>query len=368
MYINRKYNAIITHSAEKINLRENYMAKAKKNDSGKWEIQATKTIDGKKIRKRFYGKTKKEAEYNAAVWANSVTEEKESDIKLADALKAYIESRRYILSPSTIEGYEKIKRNYFLDIQEKRISDITFEMLQKAVNELSKDKSAKTVNNAFALIKSVLKQYDISCENIRLPKNVKQIKQYPPLEDVLRAIYGSDVFVPCILAMWLSLRMSEVRGVKYGDIHDGKIYIKDTLLHVNNEDIFIENRTKSYQSTRIISFPESLRAMIGEGEPGEFIVKDTRNYIYKKLQKLLTDAGVPNISFHDLRHYNAAVMGQLGISDKYAMERGGWDTESIYHKTYQFSFDEYKEKADKSINSFFENAIESAQQSAQFTE
>lgn len=341
------------------------MAKAKKNDSGKWEIQATKTIDGKKIRKRFYGKTKKEAELLAAVWVNEGKENDKADKLLSDALNEYIDSRRYILSPSTIEGYEKIKRNYFTDLQQKKISAITFEMLQAAVNEMSKDKSPKTVNNAFALIKGVLKKYDISCDNIRVPKNVKQIKQYPPLDDVLKAIYGSDVFIPCILAIWLSLRMSEVRGVKYGDIHDGKIYIKDTLLHVNNEDIFIENRTKSYQSTRIISFPESLRAMIGEGEPGEFIVKDSRNYIYKKLQKLLKEAGVPNISFHDLRHYNAAVMGQLGISDKYAMERGGWDTESIYHKTYQFSFDEYKEKADNSINSFFENAIESAQKSAQ---
>ena len=357
MYINRKYNAIITHSAEKINLRENYMAKAKKNDAGKWEVQATKTIDGKKIRKRFYGKTKKEAEGAAALWVlNSEAERSASSMTLGQAVDIYIESRSNVCSPSTIANYQKIRRCNFTELYDMRLNELTSDTLQTAVNEFSETHSAKTVHNAYNLLSAAMKKQGIT-HVVALPKKKKTLSKLPPIDDVINAIVGSEIECACLLAMWLSLRMSEVRGLRYDDIDGDYILIRNTRILIKGEDIFKES-TKTYQSTRRLSLPSYLKNLCGAGKPEEFIVNMSANQIYYRLQDLLAEAGVPSIRFHDLRHYNASAMGELGIADVYAMERGGWDTSSIYHRTYQHTFDEYKREADAKINKYFVEKVQ----------
>ena len=59
--------------------------------------------------------------------------------------------------------------------------------------------------------------------------------------------------------------------------------------------------------------------------------------------------------FHDLRHLNASVMLQLGIPDKYAMERGGWSTNQTLKNVYQHTFSAERQIVDDKIDQFFEN-------------
>ena len=67
--------------------------------------------------------------------------------------------------------------------------------------------------------------------------------------------------------------------------------------------------------------------------------------------------GLPHMTFHDLRHLNASVMLQLGIPDKYAMERGGWSTTSTLKSVYQHTFSEEREAVNRKINEYFENIV-----------
>lgn len=46
----------------------------------------------------------------------------------------------------------------------------------------------------------------------------------------------------------------------------------------------------------------------------------------------------------------------LGIPDKYAMERGGWSTNSTLKTVYQHTFSEERRRVDEQIDGFF-NAI-----------
>lgn len=46
----------------------------------------------------------------------------------------------------------------------------------------------------------------------------------------------------------------------------------------------------------------------------------------------------------------------LGIPDKYAMERGGWSTNSTLKAVYQHTFSDERKKVDDKIDDFF-NAI-----------
>lgn len=81
--------------------------------------------------------------------------------------------------------------------------------------------------------------------------------------------------------------------------------------------------------------------------------------IYKHFVKFIAAAGLPHMTFHDLRHLNASVMLMLGVPDKYAMERGGWSSPSIMKSVYQHTFTAERQAIDKKIDSYFESALDS---------
>lgn len=57
------------------------------------------------------------------------------------------------------------------------------------------------------------------------------------------------------------------------------------------------------------------------------------------------------------RHLNASVMLSLGVPDKYAMERGGWATNSTLKNVYQHTFSEERKQVDEMIDRYFEEAL-----------
>lgn len=63
------------------------------------------------------------------------------------------------------------------------------------------------------------------------------------------------------------------------------------------------------------------------------------------------------MTFHDLRHVNASVMALLQIPDKYAMERGGWKTDSTMKGTYTHTFSKARKDVDQIIDSYFKKQI-----------
>lgn len=48
----------------------------------------------------------------------------------------------------------------------------------------------------------------------------------------------------------------------------------------------------------------------------------------------------------------------LNIHDKYAMERGGWSTNSTLKSVYQHTFSEERKQVDKKIDDFFNSLLE----------
>ena len=86
---------------------------AKQLPSGSWFCRVR--VDGKDI--AITRPTKKEAEAEAMAVKHGIIEAKEKPDKrsttLEDAESAYIAERDGFVSPSTIAGYEKFKRNCF---------------------------------------------------------------------------------------------------------------------------------------------------------------------------------------------------------------------------------------------------------------
>ena len=158
--------------------------------------------------------------------------------------------------------------------------------------------------------------------------------------------------------MWLSLRMSEVLGLRYGDVRDGHLIVHSVVIQINKERIIDADRAKTTNSTRVLKIPPYIMQLIGSGKSEDHIVTLPSYSISQRFSRILNKNNIPHITFHDLRHINASVMLRLGISDKIAMERGGWASTNVLKRVYQESFIGDRENADSIIDNYFETMIE----------
>lgn len=329
------------------------MAKAKKLPSGNWRVQ----VYANGQRRSFTAPTKKEAELIALEWLNG--KRGESDCRtVGECIDDYIKAKENILSPSTIDGYKRWKRNCLDSLCGIHLDRLTPMHVQKAMNELALTKSAKTVRNAHGLLVSVLGVYAPEIRlKTTLPPLQKKIKQLPPVEEVLRAVIGTDIELPCMLAIWCGMRMSEIRGAKKSDIKDNVLTIHSTIVTIDGEHIEKEG-TKTFDSTRQLKLPGYIMELINDlPDKQEFLTTLSGQAIYKRFSRLLEANDIEHMTFHELRHMNASVMLALGIPDKYAMERGGWSSPNIMKSVYQHTFSTERENADRIVDKFFENLV-----------
>lgn len=336
------------------------MARAKKLKSGNWNVQVLVGIDenGKRIRKSFTAPTRWEAERIAAEYIENGKKEEER-LTVGEAIDGYIRNKENVLAPSTIRGYKIIRKNRLKSLMNLDVHEVNNFTMQKAINEDSKKVGWKSINEAKHLVVTALKMYDIRLDlNVTLPAKKPKIKELPTAEQVIRIIRGTDVELPCILAMWLSLRISEVRGLQFGDL-------KGNVLTVRRSNVYFDGKNnvreinKTYNSTRQLTIPDYIKHLI-EAVPHEnetdFIVTMEYQTIRSKFQKLLAENGL-KMTFHDLRHLSASVMLMLNIPDKYAMERGGWSTNATLKAVYQHTFSDERKLVDQKIDNYFNNIL-----------
>lgn len=331
------------------------MAKAKKLPSGNWRIRIGAGEGGKT--KSFTAPTKKECEIMAAEFIAG-RKRLPSEMTVEQAIDAYIDQRSNLLSPSTIQGYHTIKKNYLGGFGKKRLCDIDKNSLQSFVNSLSEKYAPKTVYNTIGLVSSVLRTFSPETNtDVKLPPKKREIRQFPTPQEIIAAFKGSEIELPVLMALWLGMRMSEIRGANKADIEDGVLTIRRTVLDVEGEQV-VRDATKTFYSTRQLRLPSYIISLIdalpAEQEP---LTVMSGSMIYKRFIATLEKNNLPKIRFHDLRHLNASLMLSLGIPDKYAMERGGWSNPTIMRSVYQHTFDADRQKVDAIIDGFFNGLV-----------
>lgn len=303
---------------------------------------------------------KNEAELMAREYLAGKREKREKGKTVGECIDEYINLKENILSPTTIAEYRRCKKSELISLCDMYLTDLTANDVQELVNKLALTKKPKTVRNAHGLLASVLNVYlpDLRLRTT-LPKPQKKFKELPSVDKVLNAIIGTDIELPCMLAIWCGFRMSEIRGIKHSDIKNGILKIHRTKLCVEGHDVVREN-TKTFDSTRLMRLPQYILDLIDKvPKDQEFLVPWIDNTIYCKLQRLLKKAGITeHMSFHDLRHMNASVMLALKIPDKYAMERGGWSSPAIMKNVYQHTFSAERDAVDAKIDNFFTAMID----------
>lgn len=353
------------------------MATAKKLRSGSWNVTVYDYTDesGKRIYRSFTAPTKAEVEYQAALFKKEkgAGKKKRQEIKkvtVGDVCDKYIEICE-LLSPSTVSGYKKIRRTTFQTLMGVDVEDLDDTVMQNYINEESRRQgrrgpiSPKTVRNSYGFISSSLKEICHKTFNVKLPQDKPTFKEYPEPAKVIAAIKGSDIELPCMLAIWLSFSMSEIRGLMCSSIRNGCIYIDQVLIDVDNMKIYKDNAKVSTRN-RKLELPEYLKNMIEKTEvfrnyieTGEDLplISFTSYTINRKFKKLMENAGISGLTFHSLRHLNASAMLALDIPTKYAMERGGWKTPKTMQTVYQHTFSSQRKIADAKVDDYFNSIV-----------
>lgn len=334
--------------------------------SDKWRCQVM--VDGKRV--SITADTPEEANALAlAQKAGLIEQTKEDDqaragnITLTAAIDKYIEARKNVLSPSTINGYKEIQRNRFPDLMHTKVSRIGPESIQEAVNAEAKKVSAKTLKNAMGLIVAVVSQYqEINTKRIRLPQRKKKEHAFldeQGLINLFDAIRGDLVELPLLLGIWLGMRRSEIMGLCWDcvDFDNSQIHVRRT--YVMGEDGYVlRDELKTEASRRTLDCPgyimEKLKVYTPNHREGRVFTMHP-NTLYKNMKKRCEEHGIDFVGVHGLRHTNATVMLSLGIIDKVAMARGGWSTDITMKQIYQHVFNSDKEKAGNMVDTFFQN-------------
>ncbi|MBP5431080.1 site-specific integrase [Ruminococcus sp.] len=338
------------------------MAKAVQLPSGSWRVRVYDKELGKQVSftSQLEGKAgKAEAELMAREYQLGKRQRAKKGKTVGECIDEYINLKENILSPTTISSYRKDKKNNLSELCGIPLNELTSTDIQAHMNKLSLTKSAKTVRSAHGLLVSVLHVFAPDMRiTTTLPKVQKKIKQLPTVQEVMKAVIGSDIELPCLLAMWCSLRMSEVRGARKSDIKDGVLTIQNTIVTADGENIE-KQETKTIESTRQIKLPERIISLIN-ALPKEQVYLTTLSgqALYKRFSRLLEAKGVQHMTFHDLRHMNASVMLALGIPDKYAMERGGWSSPHVMKSVYQHTFTAERQAADDKIDDYFNDILD----------
>jgi integrase len=343
--------------------------------SGKYRAQVFIGTDeqGRRLYQSFIADTEDEADFEALSFKLGKGKHVErKDITLRAAMRACIESKRGILSPATIQGYEVIERNFgsFLDTP---ILQITKLSLQMAITQYAfrprndgrpGNVSAKTVRNAHGFISSVLRQNGIEIGEIALPQR-QEIEYATPFDEelanIFEAVRGTSIEIPVLLAAFCSLRRGEICGLRFSDVDYVKkmIRIDRSRLRVGTDDHIKAPKTKT--SRRVVFVTDYILQLI-EALPREseddYIFNLTPNVLTRRFPEILKQHGIQPCRFHDLRHSFASVLYDHGIDLSYIQTVGGWASDAVMKRVYiQASERSAKEKS-TAANSVFERLLQ----------
>lgn len=343
------------------------MATAKKQPSGMWKVRVYHYIDenGKQHYKSFTGKTKKEAEKMALDFSASLASRE--DITFGEAVERYINSRSYTLSPTSINGYRTIAKNYIDPIRRVRLSKLTNEQLQKTLDLVAADHAPKTVQNVQGLISSTLKMFPVSFQpRMKSPAKVKVEVLVPSDEDIKKMLddaRGRSIELPIMLAAFGSLRRGEVCGLCADCVHEDHITIKRVMVKDQTGNWVIKEQPKTYAGYRDVPLPpdvmEKVRSEAKGKNPTERIIDMCPQTVYTAYKRVIQRCGLPDFKFHALRHYFATFCHSLGIPDQYIAEIGGWDDVATLTRIYQHTMKNKKSSVADMISAHYSDITES---------
>ena len=341
------------------------------NKDGKKSYQITvegnaDPITGKRNRKFETVKgTKKDAEARMREMMDEMDNggiKKRTAIKLQDWLDTYITKYKINIEETTRAGYKEKCRNCINPyIGEYPISALNPDIVQELVNKLDDEKkSPKTIRNAFNILSSALEKAKIAhmisynpCDGVELPGRKKykaKIYDTDDIQTVLKAAEGTDMYLPILLLLSLGLRRGELCGLKWEhiDFKGRVVHICENTVLANGK--IITKKPKSEAGERDIPLGKELMVALREAQRRYFKNRDSlgtafhdHGYVFckengdqyrpdsitQKWCRFRTKYDLKKVKLHGLRHTNATVLTEAGVSPKIVQQRLGHSSPSI---------------------------------------
>lgn len=322
------------------------MPNAKKLPSGNWRVQvyAGKDADGKKIVKSFTADTKREAEYLAADFLQNHKEKIKSGMTVDEALTAYIDIKRKVLSPSTVLNYKAYQKNHFQQIAKVLINDLSTADIQKFINTEAAQYGGKTVANVWGLLSAALKVYrpDFS-PAVALPRKSKSEIKIPTQDDLIlyyNAVKGTKLEIPFLLASQVGLRASEAAAVRKSDIEGNTLYVRRARVR-DEFGVIVEKEPKTDAGYRALPITDTLRDLLLSSESERVSPLDA-DQIPSRWSLMIKRNNLTPCGYHALRHYYASRAALSGIPKMYLVELMGHSSSKMLDQVYLHTFPDEK--------------------------
>lgn len=339
--------------------------KARRLPSGSWFIQLR--LGGASVsvtEPTEQAAVKKATLLKAEYFAGKKPGHRDTAPTLEKLLESYISAKKAVLSPSTVRGYEAIKRTRFQAYMERDPDKINW---QRAVSDENRLCGPKTLRNAWALVRAALQFSGRPSPPVRLPQVVQDEHPYLEAEQIpvfLNAMRGSPFELPALLGLH-GLRRSEMFALTWADISNNAIYVRGAVVHDADGKLVKkkENKNRSSRRTVPIMIPrlrELLLARYSEQSKGSAppspsapILSCHPNSVYKAVNSVCSKAGLPLIGVHGLRHSFASLAHSLGVPEAETMAIGGWDDPQTMRKIYTHLDTAAMLKTSNKISAFF---------------
>ena len=216
--------------------------KARQLPSGNFNVVVSYYDDfDKRKQKSFTAATEAKALKKAQDYLDGINTVYDDTTTLEKAMKYYIENKMGIIQPTTIRTYKILAENAFTCLHQTKLCDLRPVEIQRAISIESKRASPKYVKNAYGLLKSVLKMFevDVNLSSVKLPRVVKKEKELPDFATMFDIFHGDEIELFVLLAAWLSLRIGEIAGLQFRDVDE-----KQKLLHIRRTVIPTEDGNK----------------------------------------------------------------------------------------------------------------------------
>jgi len=322
-------------------------------------------------RKTFYGRTRQEvtAKLHQALRAREEGLPLERGrTTVGDWLRRWLEEvARPRLRPSTYRSYADIVRLHLLpSLGNLRLARLSPLEVQALLNrKLEEGLSPRRVQYVHAVLRAALEdayRFQMVGRNVaRLvspPRAARPEVRPLTLEEARRLLAttrGHRLGALFVVALCTGLRLGELLALKWEDVdmERGALTVRRTLQRVGGELVWGE--PKSARARRTVPLPAPAlaalrehrrrqleeRLALGEAwqETGLVFTSsigtplDPRG-VQRLLQRLLQQAGLRHVRFHDLRHTAASFLLALGVHPRMAMETLGHSQVSLTLDTY----------------------------------
>ena len=380
--------------------RANGEGNIRKRKDGRWEGRYTAGYDaktGKRIIKNVLGKTQAEVKekLKTAIAESQDIEVRKSDDEYTVAawLRTWYELyAKPNVRTATANRYQLIIETYTVPrIGNIKLKKLTTRHLQKLYKELlesgrihvgkSQDKglSPTTVHSVHLMLHCALERAVKErliprnpCEDCVVPKPRKlEMKILSPehMKAYLEAAERRGMLPMFYLELVSGLRKGELVALRWDDLDIQGRTISVSKQYVRNPDGSLElTRPKTENSVRLVSIPQTaVDLLIQEHSKhpdspymfpspltGEMYHPDSVVNLHKKILK---DAGLEHLRFHDLRHTFATTALQNGVDVKTVSSMLGHFDAGFTLRTYTHATRQKQDEAAAAMGSFMEQVL-----------